>query len=176
MNRAPAFPFAARSRIMPLMALQIRRVVTGHDARGRAVVLSDGVLTHVISRRPAHEAAVVWTTQGHPVSNDGYDPATREIGSTIRDGTVFRIVSYGPGCAPRRHRTDSIDYAVVMSGEIDMELDGGEAVHLWAGDVLVQRGTIHNWVNNGSEPCIIAFVLIDAKPVEAGGQVLNATG
>ena len=62
------------------------------------------------------------------------------------------------------HRTDSIDYCVVMSGEIDMRLDA-ETVHLKAGDVVVQRGTIHDWVNNGTEPCMIAFVLIDAKPV-----------
>ena len=158
------------------MTMQVRRVVTGHDANGRAVVLSDAALANVISRRPAHEAAVVWTTRGYPVSNDGDDDTSvREIGSTVRDGTVFRVVSYGPGCAPRRHRTDSIDYAVVMSGEIDMELDE-TVVHLKAGDVLVQRGTIHNWVNNGTEACVIAFVLIDAKPAEAGGHSLKATG
>jgi quercetin dioxygenase-like cupin family protein len=77
--------------------------------------------------------------------------------------------------APRNHRTDSIDYAVVLSGEIDMELTDS-VVHLKAGDVLVQRGTIHNWVNRGTQPCVIAFVLIDAKPVEADGKVLNAVG
>ncbi|HLG12541.1 MAG TPA: cupin domain-containing protein, partial [Dehalococcoidia bacterium] len=85
------------------MTMQVRRVVTGHDANGRAVVLSDGALANVISRRPAHEAVVVWTTRGYPVSNDGDDDTSvREIGSTVRDGTVFRVVSYGPGCAPRR--------------------------------------------------------------------------
>ena len=68
-----------------------------------------------------------------------------------------------------------IDYAVVMSGEIDMELDDS-VVHLKTGDVLVQRGTIHNWVNRGIQPCVIAFILIDAKPVEAGGKVLRAEG
>ena len=77
--------------------------------------------------------------------------------------------------SPRNHRTDSIDYAVVMSGEVDMELDG-TSVHLKAGDVLVQRGTIHNWINRGTEPCVIAFVLIAAKPVTAGGTVLRAQG
>jgi quercetin dioxygenase-like cupin family protein len=77
---------------------------------------------------------------------------------------VFRIVRYDPGVAPRRHRTSSLDYAVVLSGEIDMELDDKE-VHLKAGDVVVQRGTIHNWANRGTEPCIMAFVLIGAKPV-----------
>jgi quercetin dioxygenase-like cupin family protein len=77
--------------------------------------------------------------------------------------------------APRNHRTDSIDYAVVMSGEIDMELDG-TSVHLKAGDVLVQRGTIHNWVNKGTAPCVIAFTLVSAKPVTAGGKSLAAQG
>ena len=86
---------------------------------------------------------------------------------------MFRVVSFGPGVTPRNHRTDSIDYAVVMSGEIDMELDDGVTVRLKAGDVLVQRGTIHNWVNNGTEPCVIAFILIAAKPVTAGGKVLE---
>jgi mannose-6-phosphate isomerase-like protein (cupin superfamily) len=62
-----------------------------------------------------------------------------------------------------------------MSGEIDMELDNS-VVHLKAGDVLVQRGTIHNWVNRGTEACVIAFILIDAKPVEVGGKVLHAEG
>ena len=100
-----------------------------------------------------------------PVNNDGdHDPSHKKIETTIPGGSVFRVVSFGPGVAPRNHRTDSIDYAVVISGEIDMELDG-ETVHLKAGDVLVQRGTIHNWVNNGNEPCVIAFALISAKPV-----------
>ena len=76
---------------------------------------------------------------------------------------------------PRNHRTDSIDYAVVLSGEIDMELDD-QVVSLRAGDVLVQRGTIHNWVNRGTVPCVVAFVLIDAKPVEHDGQPLPAHG
>jgi hypothetical protein len=63
-----------------------------------------------------------------------------------------------------------------MHGEIDMELDDGVVVHLKAGDVLVQRGTIHNWVNNGKVPCIIAFTLIAAKPVTVNGKPLNAQG
>src|SRR4029077_6747863 len=76
---------------------------------------------------------------------------------------------------PRNHRTESVDYAIVMSGEIVMEIDGA-TVHLRAGDVMVQRGTIHNWTNPGTEPCIIAFVLVAAKPVERAGKLLGATG
>jgi quercetin dioxygenase-like cupin family protein len=63
-----------------------------------------------------------------------------------------------------------------MKGEIDMELETGDITHLKAGDVIVQRGTVHNWVNRGTEPCVIAFVLIAAKSVEAGGEVLKAFG
>jgi quercetin dioxygenase-like cupin family protein len=81
---------------------------------------------------------------------------------------VFRVLELEPGAAPRNHRTDSIDYAVVISGEIDMEMDD-TVVHLKAGDVLVQRGTIHNWVNNGTEPCVIAFVLISSDGDTAVG-------
>jgi quercetin dioxygenase-like cupin family protein len=121
-------------------------------------------------------ACVVWTTESFPVDNTGdADAGLRQVGTTLNNGTVFRVVEFSPGVAPRVHRTDSIDYAVVMSGEIDMELDDS-VVHLKAGDVLVQRGTIHNWVNRGTEPCVIAFVLIDAKPVEVDGKVLNAVG
>jgi quercetin dioxygenase-like cupin family protein len=93
----------------------------------------------------------------------------------LNNGTVFRVVEFAPGVAPRNHRTDSIDYAVVVSGEIDMELDDS-VVYLKAGDVVVQRGTIHNWVNRGTRPCTIAFVLIDARPVEINGKVLHAEG
>ena len=158
------------------MTLKVRRVITGHDANGKAIVKIDELATNIKSSRPGANAAVIWTTDTAPVNNDGQDDAsTRKVGTTLPGGTVFRVVEFGPGVAPRNHRTDSIDYAVVMSGEIDMDLDG-TVVHLRAGDVLVQRGTIHNWINRGAEPCVIAFALIDAKPVSAGGKVLNAVG
>ena len=151
--------------------MKIRRVVTGHDAKGRAVVKIDEVCKNVISRRPQHQSCVVWSTGEFPadVSGEG-DGGAREVGTTDPNGTVFRLIEYGPGVAPRNHRTDSIDYAVVLSGEIDMELDDGVTVHLRQGDALVQRGTIHNWLNRGTQPCVIAFVLVAAKPV------LNAVG
>jgi quercetin dioxygenase-like cupin family protein len=120
---------------------------------------------------------VLWSTKGFPIDNDGFkDPTAGVLTTTVDNGTVFRVVRYEPGVSPRNHRTDSIDYAVVMSGEIDMELDDGVTVHLKAGDLLVQRGTIHNWVNRGKEACLIAFVLISSKPVTAGGKPLQAVG
>src|SRR4029453_1441599 len=158
------------------MAVQVRRVVTGHDSTGRAVVKIDEVSKNIISSRPGQTACVVWTTESFPVNNTGdADEGLRQVGTTLKNGTVFRLVEFAPGVAPRNHRTDSIDYAVILSGEIDMELDDS-VVHLKAGDVLVQRGTIHNWVNRGTTPCVIAFVLVAAKPVSAGGKVLSAVG
>ena len=158
------------------MSLTIRRVVTGHDAQGRAKVLIDEQVSNVISMRPGANSSVIWSSVGFPVDNDGdHDPSHKKIATTIDNGTVFRVISFGPGVAPRNHRTDSIDYAVVISGEIDMELGIG-SVHLKTGDVLVQRGTIHNWVNKGTAPCVIAFTLVSAKPVTAGGKTLEARG
>jgi quercetin dioxygenase-like cupin family protein len=158
------------------LPLNVRRVVTGHDARGRAVVAVDEICRNVTSRRPQHQSCVVWTTGSVPADNsDTQDGSARAVASTDPNGTVFRIVQYDPGVAPRNHRTESIDYAVVMAGEIDMEIDGA-TVHLREGDVLVQRGTIHNWVNRGTAPCVIAFVLIAAKPVERAGMRLGASG
>lgn len=157
------------------MSLNIRRVVTGHDQNGRAVVAIDEICKNVISRRPSHASCVIWSTGEFPTDNGSdSDGGARPVATTDPNGTVFRLVEYGPGVAPRNHRTESIDYAIVISGEIDMDLDG-TTVHLKAGDVLVQRGTIHNWHNRGSEPCVVAFVLVAAKPVERAGKLLTAT-
>jgi len=136
------------------MTLNVRRVVTDHDGEGKSLVAIDERCSNVISRRPGHESCVAFTGP---------------------DGTIFRVVEYQPGVAPRMHRTETIDYAVVISGEIDMVMDKG-AVRLRAGDVLVQQATLHDWVNRGSVPCRIAFVLVPTKPVARGGKVLNAVG
>jgi quercetin dioxygenase-like cupin family protein len=159
------------------MALRVRRVVTGHDKDGRAIATIDEVSQNLRSARPGATACVVWTSEGFPVDNTSTaDEGLRESGTTLEGGTVFRILELQPGNTPRVHRTDSLDYAVIMKGEIDMELETGDITHLKAGDVIVQRGTVHNWINRGTEPCVIAFVLISAKPVEAGGKVLQAFG
>ena len=107
------------------MAIQVRRVVTGHDAKGRAGVKIDEVSKNITSNRPGATACVVWTTESFPVNNTGdADEGLREVGTTLKNGTVFRVIEFAPGVAPRNHRTDSIDYAVVVSGEIDMETRG----------------------------------------------------
>ena len=129
------------------MALKARRVVTSHDPRGRAVIAADQTLDQPVSARPGHARLDIWKGP---------------------DGTVFRFVEYQPGVAPRNHRTETIDYAVVISGEIEMELDGS-VVRLKQGDVLVQQNTTHNWVNRGTQPCVIAFVLVPTKGKNALG-------
>jgi quercetin dioxygenase-like cupin family protein len=158
------------------MSFSIRRVVTGHDANGKACVSIDERVSNVAPLREGANASVIWSTEGFPADNDATeDGALRKVSTAHANGTVFRVIEFAPGVKPRNHRTDSIDYAVVLSGEIDMDLDGTE-VRLKAGDVLVQRGTIHNWFNRGTEPCVIAFVLIASKPVQVAGHALQATG
>jgi len=118
--------------------IRVRRVVTDHDASGRAIVSADEVCRGV-SARPGHERCDLWKAT---------------------DGTVFRLVEYQPGVAPRNHRTETVDYAIVLEGEIWAVMDEDETL-LRAGDILVQRGTNHAWANRSSKTARIAFVLID---------------
>ena len=125
---------------------KIRRVVTGHDEQGRAVVKIDEICQHFRAGRGNANVCNIWTTDTTPANNDGDDDKGMRPGvfTMIHDGTVFRILDFHPGPEKRSHRTDSIDYIVVMQGKIDMELEpGGEVVTLKQGDVMVQRGTVH---------------------------------
>ncbi len=159
------------------MPISIRRVVTGHSPEGKAVVAIDEIAKNVISTRPGYSSTVIWSHAATPVDNrEEGDGGLRDVRECGDDGAIFRVVRYEPGVAPRNHRTRTVDYAAVLSGEIDMRLDDGVEVKLRAGDVLVQRGTIHDWINRGSEPCVIAFVLIAGKPIEAGGAKIGAVG
>lgn len=156
----------------------IRRVITGHDAEGNAIVKIDETCSHFREGRPGAQICNVWSTDSAPANNSGANDDGKREGkfTMIENGSVFRIIEFKPGVEQRVHRTDTIDYIVVMSGEIDMELEAGNEVHLTAGDVMVQRGTVHNWINRGSESCKLAVILIHSKPVEVGGKVLNAFG
>jgi quercetin dioxygenase-like cupin family protein len=169
---------------MTMTTHQCRRVVTGNTADGKSSVLYDSSMSlleedSAASRQEDRAGAasrVIWTTQGFPAeNNDPSDAAMRKVNTSESDGTVFRVVEYAPGVTPRKHRTNSIDYAVVMSGSIEVALDN-ETVKLSAGDTLVQRGTIHNWINRGTDPCVIAFVLIGARPATINGAPLPAVG
>ena len=163
------------------MTLQVRRIVTGHDANGKAVVATDEQLTAVSRGIGAHiTGCEIWSTDRMPVDNSPAADAAQRAGFVRRynyvgtgEGTTVRITEFAPGHARFTHRTESVDYAILLSGEIDLELDGDEVVHMKAGDIVVQRGTIHTWVNRGSVPAVFAFILIDAKPAEVNGEVLR---
>jgi mannose-6-phosphate isomerase-like protein (cupin superfamily) len=175
------------------MSFPIRRVVTGKDGTGKAIVVTDSAASRVHTRKELGVTnTLLWVTDSTPakLSEQG-DAGNREVGIVPPpNGTIFRIIEFGPqkdvqadyqtrlqifermGLAPEgtsremprdpgMHRTRTVDYVVVLSGEIDMLLDDSE-VHLNAGDVVIQRGTNHAWVNRGNEPCKVAFVLIDA--------------
>lgn len=163
------------------MALRVRRIVTGHDATGRAIVASDEVMNGVSApARPYISRCEIWSTDKMPVDNSEEAAAAQRKGFVVRhnyvgsgDGTVVRITEFAPGAPKFMHRTETVDYAILLKGECDLELDDGKTVHMKQGDIVVQRGTMHAWVNNGSEPCTFAFILIDADPVEIGTKKLT---
>lgn len=175
-----------------------RRIVTGHDAQGKAVALFDAPIQAKQRSAGGNGMTLLWVTTEFPVDLAApTDRAQTPVGvPPPANGTIFRIVDFAPagggamaaidhhqillsmGIDPatqgyarhaNTHRTRTIDYAIVLEGEIDMLLDDSE-VHVKAGDVLVQQGTNHAWVNNGSKPCRIAFILIDAGTPPAWAQ------
>ena len=174
-----------------------RRIVTGHDAQGKAVVLFDAALPAKQRSAGGNGMTLLWVTSEFPVDVAGSadraqtksacrrPPTARFFASSIsrrRRRTAAPVdhhqilVSMGIDPATQgyarhanTHRTRTIDYAIVLDGEIDMLLDDTE-VHVKAGDVLVQQGTNHAWVNNGTKPCRIAFILIDGKTPPAWQQ------
>ncbi len=149
------------------MAMKVRRVVTGHNKEGRSIVKSDSEIS-AKPGRAGFERVDLWATLHLPARLSETEPSMEDIGTSISNGSVFRIARYEPGVAGRWHATETLDYGVVLSGEMWMQLDEGE-VHLKAGDVVVQRGTIHNWVNHGAVPCIMIFILIATEGGEETG-------
>ena len=171
------------------LADDIRRVVTGLDDKNHAVVLFDSRMP-LKSDSPVLSSTNFWITDSTPPSLSMQDTAGRPIGVSPPDnGTKFRLVEFAPldpatesklppemimkGVShppakgitvkhPMMHRTRTLDYAVILSGEIDMMLDD-TSVHLKQGDVIVQQATNHGWVNHGTQPCRILFVLMDSK-------------
>jgi mannose-6-phosphate isomerase-like protein (cupin superfamily) len=178
-------------------AKPVRRVIADHDDTGKAVITMDGPAPQVIHRAAANlTTTLVWTQDKTPADVDSKeDMGMRQVAvAPPANGHVCRVVEFPPvkeggegvdnaamlkemgidqdqtgGKPPRNpfmHRTKSIDYAIILEGEIDMLLDDSE-VHLKQGDILVQKATNHAWVNNGSVPCRICFVLIDAVEPQA---------
>jgi hypothetical protein len=131
----------------------VRRIITGHDADGKAVILMEGPTPYVNQRGEGNVVSNVWITNESPVDlSHTRDQANQKTGVPPPKGYQRHLFT---------HRTRSIDYAIVLEGEIDMLLDDTE-VHCKAGDILVQQGTNHAWVNKSGKPCRICFVLIDS--------------
>ena len=173
-----------------------RRVITGHDAHGRSVLQEDRESPFVLASAGGRGPFVIdlWKTHASPADNQGGEPCTPEITlAPPAQGSVLRIVEFPPDRSymdgwnpkdtfealghaldagakahptPGMHQTRSLDYAIVLEGEIWAVMDQGETL-LRTGDVLIQRGTNHGWSNRGEQPARVAFVLIDAQPLRA---------
>jgi quercetin dioxygenase-like cupin family protein len=155
----------------------MRRVVTGHDEHGKAIVLIDGEAMNRRQSASGNSSTTMWCSDAMP-ADIALGTAIEDMGARVLgtppppNGTRFTVNEIVPGSAAVMHRTESLDYAIVIAGEIDMDLDEG-SVHLRAGDVVIQRGTNHAWANRGTAPAVIAFVLIDAQPLGIGDPVLR---
>ena len=164
--------------------LRVRRIVTGHNESGEAVIAADEALAGASlaedSGRTTATFFHLWASQEMPVDL-GDDAMMRQregTASTILgtgSGSVLRIGVLGPGTRSPMHRTESLDYGICLEGECDMELDSGETVTVRAGDVVVQRGTNHVWHNRSDAPCRFAWILLDAQPVDVAGRRLGAS-
>ena len=176
------------------MVWKIRRVLTGHDSDGKSIIMTDGIAPNVLEMEsmPGLALTDLWETNGAPASNEGNaDAAERKVHlEPPKNGTILRIVEFPPdsqwrqsadarkafnsigaghasdrhSADPMMHKTSTVDYIVVLKGEIWAIMDKGETL-LKAGDILVQRGTNHSWSVRTNEPCVVAAVLVSAKPV-----------
>ena len=157
----------------------IRRIVTGHDGANVAKVLIDGAATNAKYPAPGAVSTLIWCTDrapaAMPAGENIEDMGARILGTAPPPrGTRFAIIDFPPGNKPHMHRTETIDYVLVLEGEIEMDMDRS-TVKLKAGDVMVQRGTNHAWANRGTKRARVAFVLIDAEPLGIGNPVVGAS-
>ena len=157
----------------------IRRFVTGHDAKNVAKVVMQGPATNAKYPSAGTVSTLIWSTDRTPADissgEDVEDLGARIIGTAPpANGTRFAVIDFPPGNVPRMHRTETIDYVIVLEGEIEMDMDDS-TVKLKAGDIMVQRGTNHAWANRSSKPARVAFVLVDAVPLGIGTPVLGST-
>jgi len=146
------------------VAFTIRRIVTAHDAAGKSTIGSDEIVASTPGRFDERVGRYdPWWTDGMPPALNGPDPTKGQGTITPRPfGTIFRILEIPPGNDTTKHKTDTIDYYVILRGELYMTLDVGEVL-CQEGDVIVQRSTNHGWDNRSSKPALFAEVLIDAK-------------
>ncbi len=153
----------------------VRRVVTGHDAAGKAVVVSDRTFESVANPKGTALFTLLWSSDTSPVDNDdATDGRDRKVDLTLPGGSVIRVVDMLPLTTAPMHRTSSLDYGIVVSGEIELLLDDGAATLVERGGIVIQRGTIHSWRNpSATETARVVFVLLDAKPVIINGKPLR---
>src|SRR3954462_8587028 len=167
------------------MSAAPRRIVTGHDASGKSVVLSDGPNPKVLDIGSAafHE---VWITDATlaPIAASEAEPTDRPVRMPPPAGGVtVRFTEMAPGAEAPMHRTETVDVGVVLEGETWLLLDDGSETRGAAGDAVVQRGTNHAWANRSDRPVRMVFVLIDgtitdelraaAGPLELFDQILD---
>jgi quercetin dioxygenase-like cupin family protein len=156
----------------------IRRFVTGHDDRNVAKVIMQGPAGNAKYPSPGTVSTLIWSTDRTPaditVGENVEDRGARILGTAPPpNGTRFAVIDFPPGNEARMHRTETIDYVVVIEGEIEMDMDDA-TVKLKAGDVMIQRGTNHAWANRSDKRARVAFVLIDAVPLGIGHPVTGA--
>lgn len=171
-----------RSGNSPSNLPRTRTFITSHDqSTGKAIVHSEDLATWG-GTRPEVEFNVVYTTSSFPASLDDDEDikahqdlkSSGKLGLVRPGGTVCRMVDFGPGNNPMMHRTQSLDYGVVLEGSIEMLLDSGEVHTLNKGDVAIQRATMHAWRNpSPTEWCRMLFVLQDCKPVKVGNDLFG---
>ena len=152
-------------------APKFRRVVTKEEPDGTATIWMDGDAANHKFPDPHISSTMMWSTTSTPTQIHGTeDEGARILGSAPpAGGTRFTMMEFKPGNAVHGlHRTDTVDYVICVSGQIDMFLDKTRFVTIRAGDVLIQRGTDHAWVNRSDAPCRLAVVLVDALPKREG--------
>ena len=151
----------------------VQRVVTGHDGAGRAVIRSEDWASPEPKAAGVADFLLLWTTATVPVdNNDETEGRERAAGLTLHGGSVIRVVDMLPGGQSPMHRSNSIDYGIVLTNEIELELDSGEKRTVKAGAVIVQRGTNPLWRNRPSQTTRIVFVLIEAAAYRHNGEPL----
>lgn len=187
-----------------------RRIVTGHDAEGRSIIVSDGDTPVMVQadHAPSMGMAEVWRCDGLPPSNAGnadgallpfslapvteglicrvvHFPPDKDLNWSARDATATFTQFGGANVMANEgtrhaafHRTQTLDFAIVLEGEIWAMMDVGETL-MKPGDVLVQRGTRHAWANRSERPCRVCFVAVSAQPLARVGVTsvdIAATG
>jgi quercetin dioxygenase-like cupin family protein len=146
------------------MSFKIRRILTGHDAQGRSLVADDSAIESTPGKMQSEiQIANLWLHEKLPPRLDGPDPTKGAFPMLPSNGgAVFRVLELAPGTVPHMHKTETIDYVVVLAGHVTMLLDDGVELTMKPHDTMIQRATVHGWANRGDVPARFATVVIDA--------------